>query len=52
MNCQAKRYATTVACPAGHLTADKRKIKDFPQIAFGNFFYPQIVICSLRAGKK
>jgi len=38
MNCQAKRYATSVACPAGHLTADKRKIKDFSQIAFWELF--------------
>jgi len=26
------------------ITADKREIKDFPQIAFGNFFYPPSVI--------
>jgi hypothetical protein len=26
------------------ITADKREINNFPQIAFGNFFYPQTVI--------
>jgi hypothetical protein len=41
--------------PSGRITADKREIKDFPQIIFclcvfarrqvGNFVYPQNVIC-------
>jgi len=31
-------------CPSGHITADKREIQRFHQIAFGNFFYPQNVI--------
>ena len=28
------------------ITADKREIRDFPQIAVGNFFYPRAVICN------
>jgi hypothetical protein len=36
-------------CPSGHITADKREIKDFPKLPLlrldsvqvGNFFYPQ-----------
>jgi len=37
--------ATSLPCLAslGHLTADKREKQRFPQIAFGNFFYPQNV---------
>jgi hypothetical protein len=31
MNRQAKRFATIVACPSGHLTANKREIKNFPK---------------------
>jgi len=32
---------------AHRITEDKRKIKNFPQIAFGIFFYPQIVMRKL-----
>jgi len=28
-------------CPSGHITADKREIKDFPKLPYCNFFYPQ-----------
>ena len=28
-----------------NIIADKREIEDSPQIAFGNFFYPQNVRC-------
>ena len=35
-----------------HLTADKREIENFPQIAFGNFVYPHAVIRNAIPDKK
>ncbi len=34
------------------ITADKREIENFPQIAFGNFVYPHAVIRNAIPDKK